>query len=390
MKFRIILNTIRKEFVKMITNKSRLCSLSPELDFDFFPEHVSLSELLFFDIETTGLSPKTSQVFLIGAVQYSDKLQAFESIQFLAESTDPGEELQILKAFSQLAREKQFLIHFNGTSFDLPYLRHRYEALQLSHPLDSCHSLDLYRELLSMPAFFRQMSDHKQKTFELLVQYPRKDKLSGKEMIKAYKAYALSRASSTREQLFLHNLDDLKGMLSLLPLGRLKQLLHHSYQILETTEIQEPDITSAIQTQVLFILCLKRPVPVPLSANAGFCYITVLKEKVKIKMPLFEGTLRYFYKDYKNYYYLPFEDEAIHKSVAAYLDASHRQKATAATCYKKISGQFLYAPGTPDLPLLQEEYHSKEHYVSWPFSSSSDIGLKSYLHEVLKTAITQK
>ena len=118
MKFRIILNTIRKEFVKMITNKSRLCSLSPELDFDFFPEHVSLSELLFFDIETTGLSPKTSQVFLIGAVQYSDKLQAFESIQFLAESTDPGEELQILKAFSQLAREKQFLIHFNGTSFD--------------------------------------------------------------------------------------------------------------------------------------------------------------------------------------------------------------------------------------------------------------------------------
>ena len=101
-------------------------------------------------------------------------------------------------------------------------------------------------------------------------------------MIKAYKEYALSKASSTREQLFLHNLDDLKGMLALLPLGRLKQLLHQSYQILETTEFQEPDITGAMQTQVLFTLSLKRPVPVPLSANAGFCYITVLLSLIHI------------------------------------------------------------------------------------------------------------
>ena len=143
------------------------------------------------------------------------------------------------------------------------------------------------------------------------------------------------------------------------------------------------------ETKLLFSLSLETPVPVTLSANAGFCYITVTENKTKIKMPLYEGTLLYFYPDYKNYYYLPFEDEAIHKSIAAYLEPSHRQKATAATCYKKTSGKFLYAPGAPDLPLLKENYRSREHYVSWPFPEPKDEALKTYLHEVLKTAVTK-
>ena len=102
-------------------------------------------------------------------------------------------------------------------------------------------------------------------------------------MIKAYKEYALSKASSTREQLFLHNLDDLKGMLALLPLGRLKQLLHHSYQILETTEFQEPDITGAIQTQVLFTLCFKKTSPGTIICKRRFLLHHRIKRKSKNK-----------------------------------------------------------------------------------------------------------
>ncbi len=71
-----------------------------------------------------------------------------------------------------------------------------------------------------------------------------------------------------------------------------------------------------METKLLFSLSLETPVPVTLSASAGFCYITVTENKTKIKMPLYEGTLLYFYPDYKNYYYLPFEDEAIHKSLS--------------------------------------------------------------------------
>lgn len=376
----------------MITNKKFLCSLSTELNFEYFSEKFSLLDLLFFDIETTGLSPKTSHVYLIGLIQYNPDASCFEMTQYLAESEEPSEEIQVLESFCRVALTKNCLVHFNGSSFDLPFLKHRCKALHLTESLSQLSSLDLYRELLSMPAFFRQMPDHKQKSFELLIGYPREDRLSGKEMITAFQEYAKTKDSSTLNLLFLHNEDDLKGMLALTSLGSLKQLLNGSCQITDVQELQEPnlDLDGAMETKLLFSLSLETPVPVTLSANAEFCYITVTENKAKIKMPLYEGTLLYFYPDYKNYYYLPFEDEAIHKSIAAYLEPSHRQKATATTCYKKISGKFLYAPGAPDLPLLKENYRSREHYVSWPFPEPQDESLKTYLHEVLKTAVTIK
>lgn len=376
----------------MITNKKFLCSLSTELNFEFFSENFSFLDLLFFDIETTGLSPKTSHVYLIGLIQYNPDASCFEMTQYLAESEEPSEEIQVLESFCRVALTKNCLVHFNGSSFDLPFLKHRCKALHLTESLSQLSSLDLYRELLSMPAFFRQMPDHKQKSFELLIGYPREDQLSGKEMITAFQEYAKTKDSSTLNLLFLHNEDDLKGMLALTSLGSLKQLLNGSCQITDVQELQEPnlDLDGAMETKLLFSLSLETPVPVTLSANAEFCYITVTENKAKIKMPLYEGTLLYFYPDYKNYYYLPFEDEAIHKSIAAYLEPSHRQKATATTCYKKISGKFLYAPGAPDLPLLKENYRSREHYVSWPFPEPQDESLKTYLHEVLKTAVTIK
>lgn len=374
----------------MITNKKFLCSLSTELNFEFFSENFSFLDLLFFDIETTGLSPKTSHVYLIGLIQYNPDASCFEMTQYLAESEDPSEEIKVLESFCRVALTKNCLVHFNGSSFDLPFLKHRCKALHLTESLSQLPSLDLYRELLSMPAFFRQMPDHKQKSFELLIGYPREDRLSGKEMITAFQEYAKTKDSSTLNLLFLHNEDDLKGMLALTSLGSLKQLLNGSCQITDVQELQEPNLDGAMETKLLFSLSLETPVPVTLSANAEFCYITVTENKAKVKMPLYEGTLLYFYPDYKNYYYLPFEDEAIHKSIASYLEPSHRQKATATTCYKKISGKFLYAPGAPDLPLLKENYRSREHYVSWPFPEPQDESLKTYLHEVLKTAVTIK
>ena len=69
----------------MITNKKILYSLSTKLNPGFFSENFTLSDLLFFDIETTGLSSKTSQVVLIGLIQYNLEASAFEMIQFLAE-----------------------------------------------------------------------------------------------------------------------------------------------------------------------------------------------------------------------------------------------------------------------------------------------------------------
>ena len=62
---------------------------------------------------------------------------------------------------------------------------------------------------------------------------------------------------------------------------------------------------------------------------------------MKLVIPVYTGILKFFYDNYKDYYYLPEEDTAIHKSVASFVDSSHRKKATAKTCYTKRSGTFL-------------------------------------------------
>lgn len=374
----------------MITNKEILRQLSTDLKSGFFPPDSVPSDFIFFDIETTGLSPRSSRVFLIGLLHQDRNSSSAEMVQFLSQRSDDTEESAILLAFSNYIKSGKYLVHFNGTSFDIPYLTHRYEALGLEHPFHEIQQIDLYRELMHLPAFFRQMANHRQKTFENLVSYPRKDLLSGKEMIKIYQNYEKAENFQALHLLLLHNHDDLDGMTAILSLGRLRYLLSGDFDIQDITELNEKNLEGDFERKLLFTLTAAFPVPAQLSVSSSICYITVLNSTVKIKMPLYEGTLKYFYPDYKNYYYLPYEDEAVHKSVALYLDASRREKAKASNCYKKFSGNFICAPKTSPVPVLKEAYSSRDAYALWPFQDSSPALLKSYLCEILKTAVTEK
>lgn len=85
-----------------------------------------LENLLFIDIETLALSPK-SPVFLIGALSLTHNCV----YQFIART--PDEEAAILEALAQLLPQKT-LISFNGLSFDWPYLYKRSQHHQISLP----------------------------------------------------------------------------------------------------------------------------------------------------------------------------------------------------------------------------------------------------------------
>jgi uncharacterized protein YprB with RNaseH-like and TPR domain len=81
----------------------------------------SPDRILFLDIETTGLSPANAELFLIGAASYTHA--GLHIIQYFAE--EPGEEKAILEAFSELIRDYDTLITFNGNKFDIPFLEKR-------------------------------------------------------------------------------------------------------------------------------------------------------------------------------------------------------------------------------------------------------------------------
>ena len=73
---------------------------------------------VFYDIETTGLSRKSTLLYLIGAVGIEDKTWYFH--QWMAESDK--EEETILRIFSQFLKQYDLLISYNGERFDQPYL----------------------------------------------------------------------------------------------------------------------------------------------------------------------------------------------------------------------------------------------------------------------------
>lgn len=73
----------------------------------------------FFDIETTGLSPKNASIYLIGAAFLQDKKWTLQ--QWFAENT--AEEEAILDAFLKFAAPYRKLVHFNGTTSMSPSYR---------------------------------------------------------------------------------------------------------------------------------------------------------------------------------------------------------------------------------------------------------------------------
>lgn len=90
-----------------------------------------LKDLLFFDIETTGFSGETSQLYLIGCT-YFDGF-GWKLIQWFADTRQAEKEL--LDAFFEFLKRFKILIHFNGDRFDIPYLLKCCERLGLDYHL---------------------------------------------------------------------------------------------------------------------------------------------------------------------------------------------------------------------------------------------------------------
>ena len=83
-------------------------------------------QTLFIDIETTGLYAQSSNLYMIGCIYYETTAPSgWHSIQWLATNYD--DELNLLKEFAEFAKKYRYLIHFNGNTFDIPYLSKKME-----------------------------------------------------------------------------------------------------------------------------------------------------------------------------------------------------------------------------------------------------------------------
>ncbi len=323
---------------------------------------------VFFDIETTGLSWRTSHLYLIGALFFDPATDAFTLRQWFLDR--PTEEKEMLVSFFTFLSGVKRLIHFNGTTFDLPYLTHKALFYQMEDPLSSIASLDLYQALRPFQSFLG-LSSMKQKSVEQYVSFPRKDQLDGKQLISVYHDYLQTLDAQKLELLFLHNYEDVLGMGSVLELFALPALFHGDFTI---TSCQFTG--QALEV----VLHSDREIPVSLSRTCPDGSLAVSGSQVSLSLQACAAELKYFFADYKNYYYLPLEDQAVHKSVGAFVDPEHRQKAKAANCYQRRSGIFLPQQKEFFKPTFREDFKSRPYFFEWSdkLLSETDL-LKEYL-----------
>jgi len=342
-------------------------------------------EILFIDIETTGLSPKTSDLYLIGAAYKAGN--DWNIIQFLALSA--ADEKQVLSAFSDFSKGFKKLVHFNGDRFDIPFLKAKYEKYDLSDPTADMDSFDLYKQVKN---YKKQLGlpDCKQKTIELYLGIDRQDQYDGGKLIPVYKSYVEKRGSEDKRLLLLHNFEDVKGMFGLLPMlyydSFFKQFKNMPEVSVRTDEeIDENSYMEGLEgslpvravkvsanrfrdfdgrekSEVFMKLRLPYELPSSLAGNIEGCYFKTEGGEATLRVPLYETELKYFYSNYKDYYYLPQEDVAIHKSLAEFVDKAHREKATASNCYTKKTGQFLREWDLCFAPFFKEDYEDNSFF----------------------------
>ncbi len=314
-------------------------------------------QILFLDIETTGFTARSSYLYLIGCAYYRE--DSWQLVQWFAE--DYSQEADILTAFFEFAKDFSFLVHFNGNNFDLPFLLQKCNQLELSYDFSGKDGLDIYRRI-NPYKYFLKLSNCKQKTIEQFLGIQREDAFSGGELIGIYHDYVKMPSEFSQKALLLHNADDIRGMLNCMTILTYHDLLSNPVKVKKVQANSYRDLSGNKHRELLITITLEEALPRPISYYANGCYFKGEEHTGTIKVPIIEEEMKYFYSNYRDYYYLPDEDVALHKSVAGFVDKEHRTQATAATCYTRKYSEYLPQWSDVITPVFLRDYHSKEYF----------------------------
>lgn len=363
-------------------------------------------DVLFFDIETTGLSARSAGLYLIGMLTYTDK--NWTLLQFFCE--DVADEPAVLQAFFDLLRTKKTLISYNGDGFDIPFLRHMLEQYGLPYSFDAVESFDLFkkfrplRRLLNLP-------DLKLKSCERFLGIDHEDRFTGGELIEVYFEWQKTKAAALLDTLLLHNAEDIANLPNLLPLLRYRALPHSDFKLRAHERRQDagtplvhlsftllapmsPSAHTPAENDGREVMDHRRPhcpvlaLPRPMDLRGDFWALHAEGSAVELYVQLFEGERKLFFADFEHYYYLPAEDQVIHQSLAEFVDRSARKKACARNCYQRVTGCFLPECSEVYTPALQAEYRDKLRYAQYSDALFDDeVKAAAYLKSFLEAAL---
>lgn len=303
---------------------------------DNFSDSIFKESTMFFDIETTGFSPVKAIVYMIGCARRIKNRIVID--QYFAES--PDDEAAVIEAFAGSLSGCSTIISFNGVGFDIPFLKNKYKKYKQDDPFCNVQILDIFKELSPIKPLLC-LENYKQKSIEAFLGIDREDKYSGGELINVYYEYLAQKDDEKLSLLLTHNYEDVLGMTKLLSILSYKECIHGIADITGVSVNPYTAYDGSLMNELIISFENKFSVPKSVSFHDNDIYLTIGTTKSYLRAEIFEGEMRHFYSDYKNYYYLPKEDMAIHKSVAAYVDHEYREKCKAYNCYVRKTGTFI-------------------------------------------------
>lgn len=289
-------------------------------------------KLLYLDIETTGLSPETSALTVIGCCE-KDR----EPKQWFNESG--MEQKDILASFLRYADRYDTIITYNGGTFDLPFLKKKCEEYDLTYSLENKNCMDLYKNLRSFKHLL-PLKNLKQKSVEEFLGIQRTDRLSGRQLIKLYQDYIKIKEPELKSLILQHNKEDIRSL-----------------PYIQTLLIFEPlagghfTVKDYHLSENVFSVSLSLPfrTPVPFSFETSGHLLEIAGTEARLNCPFNEGRLKHYHKNTKNYRYLPLEDIVIPVSMAAFVDQSAVLKAVPENCYTKFCPDTSFLTNENDL-----------------------------------------
>ena len=161
-----------------------------------------------FDIETTGLSAQRGNKIILTACLIPNS-KGVTITQFLAEN--PYEEDRVIMATMNFLKDESvdYLITYNGASFDIPFMKQRLEMKNLPYILNM-YEFDLYNFIRSNTGLKSQIGSLSQKNVEqhFGISSNRKDVISGRESVKLFAEYAINQDSVIEKIILTHNRED--------------------------------------------------------------------------------------------------------------------------------------------------------------------------------------
>ncbi|MDO4519395.1 MAG: ribonuclease H-like domain-containing protein [Eubacteriales bacterium] len=340
---------------------------------EIFQKHIGESGTpVFYDVETTGLSPKESYLYLIGMLYEKDGYYVLH--QMFAETID--EEAELVRDFSKFISElhNHYLVHYNGNQFDRPYVEYKCEQYHVPSPFTDHNTVDLYQLYKPCKKLFHLKSMRLAAMEQFLNPDMQRKYPNGKECISYYQKVSAIKGLELKyhihhedeyqtyiDTLLGHNREDLMGTMLICSLS--------AYFQWDADCLNEGNL---IQCQILDKESSSPKYQITYQSNRNFSvslnleyqniHLLIENEMIILTLPIYENQIRLYHRNYKDYVYLTNEDYAIPKSLSSFMESSLYEKASEVNCYTwlKITTQLLENNEQPKQLLL--------HYLKYFFN----------------------